>query len=75
MKDRKEFEKQVKILVPGNDKWMHILHAVPEEHSHRFLDALQKGINMPTAFDLVLVSKHMTDTDFHQKLKETLSKG
>ncbi|HEY1030274.1 MAG TPA: hypothetical protein VGD89_00755 [Flavipsychrobacter sp.] len=69
MIDYKAFETAVKEIV-AEDRWLHILPAVPDGLRSRFLSAIKAGIGMPYAFDLVLVSKSMTDSAFEQKLRD-----
>lgn len=65
----KAFEAEVLQYVK-DDRWLHILPSVPEDCRLRFISAIQAGVAMPFAFDLVLVSKHMKDNEFEKKLEE-----
>lgn len=67
-----EFKKIVLERYKG-EEWQHILPGVPPVYRMRFINILDKGVDMPTAFDLVLVTKHMSDKDFRAKLEEVSS--
>lgn len=64
------FEKEVKMCPYYDADWGHILPGVPMQHRQRFVDVISKGVRMPDAFDLVLVSSKMTDEAFYKKLNE-----
>lgn len=69
MSDYKEFEAAVLRHITG-DRWLHILPSVPADSRQRFLLAVQGGVALPQAYDLILVSKQMTDNEFAQKLRD-----
>lgn len=57
----------------NGEEWQHILPGVPPVYRARFIKVLDRGIDMPTAFDLVLVTKHMSNKEFQDKLDEMSS--
>lgn len=64
------FEQAVQSCTFYDADWAHILPGVPIQHRRRFVDVVSRGVRMPDAFDLVLVSAQMSKEDFYKKLDE-----
>lgn len=65
-----EFEHIVKKCEGYKAYWEHILPGVPQEYRERFINTIEKGVHMPMAFDLILMTKKLSDDEFYKKLEE-----
>lgn len=74
MQDYNDFEATVKKLPLYQEKWVHILPEIQPSHRQRFIDVMNRGVDMPNAFDLILITKDMSDELFDIKLRQTLNK-
>ncbi|MBS1779386.1 MAG: hypothetical protein JST70_08665 [Bacteroidetes bacterium] len=70
MMSYEEFANKVSILQNGDEKWLHVLPEVPAEHRMRFIKVLESGIDIPLAFDLVLVTRAMDDAAFEARWRD-----
>ncbi|MGN6478186.1 MAG: hypothetical protein ACTHKV_13255 [Flavipsychrobacter sp.] len=74
MMSYEEFESKVTSLQNGDEDWLHVLPGVPAEHRMRFIKVLESGIDIPLAFDLVLVTRTMEDAEFEKRWQEARGK-
>lgn len=73
MSGYRKFEEKVHERVGADNEWLHILAGIPVNGRNRFLLLLDHDVDMPTAFDIILVTKEMTDEDFLKKLEDVIS--
>ena len=66
-----EFEELVKSNKMYDEHWVYILKKIPPILRKRYLATLNREINMPTAFDLVLASAHVDDEDYYKLLNKS----
>lgn len=64
MQDYREFEEKVKVLASEFEDWKHVLPAVKITCRERYLKALAAGLDMPGAFDTVLLCKDAPEGTF-----------
>ncbi len=65
MLNYKDFETLVVGYEPmENEKWKHILPAVPLAHRHRFVKTYEKGFDIPTSFDMVMTSQTINEKEY-----------
>lgn len=71
------FEEQVKQLCNNYEDWQHILPSVPLELRRRYIEVIKRHVNMPDAFDYVLITKNIPDEKFYSRLmdRETDQEG
>jgi len=74
MMSYEEFESKVCSLQNGDEDWLHVLPGVPADHRMRFIKVLESGIDIPLAFDLVLVTRTMEDAEFEKRWQEARGK-
>lgn len=65
-----EFVERIQELNSANEKWLHILPSIRLEHRQRYIQLLEKGMDMPKAFDLLLLTKNVSDEEFKSKLQD-----
>ncbi len=54
-------------------EWGHLLPAIPYEHRFRYIDALQKGLRPPQAYDCVMYCQNEQEEQFYALLQETVT--
>ena len=75
MLNYKDFETLVVGYEPmENEKWKHILPAVPLAHRHRFVKTYEKGFDIPTCFDLVMTSQTIKEKEYEDFLNKMSEK-
>lgn len=57
----------------GATEWKHILPAVPVAHRLRFLYTLRKGFNIPSVFDMVMLSQTLADKDYDLFVQQAIA--
>lgn len=65
-----KFEEQVKSHVMYDAHWLYIIKNISPQHRQRYIDTLDKGINMPSSFDLILAYTHLSTDEYRNMLKE-----
>jgi len=72
MIDYEAFEIEVERLNPNKARWQHILPAVPPHCRIRFLTLVKANVDIPAAYDMVLITQNQTEEEFEQRLKQYL---
>lgn len=71
----KKFEET--ILAEGGIKaemWKHLLPAIPLAHRLRFLFTLRKGFDIPTSFDMIMLSQTLGETAYEEFVQQAVAK-
>lgn len=45
--------------------WLYIIKNIPQKYRQRYIDTLDKGINMPSSFDLILAYTQLSTAEYN----------
>lgn len=69
-----DFEQVIKAEAEREfELWRHILPAIPTAYRYRFAYTIKKGMTLPLAFDLVMLSQSLKDNAFEDFLNDAIS--
>ena len=75
MLDYAKFIESIKQDTDEYEQWAHVLPAVPETQRERFLKIITMGLNIPKAYDLIIITKDLTEEEFDKEIKSLKDKN
>lgn len=54
-------------------QWLHVLPAIPIANRNRFVYTIDKGIDIPQAFDMIMLSQSLPDEAYEAYVDEAIA--